>query len=131
LRPPEPPASLAELQAIVAETEARAALCHRAVAAALERRGEAMAARFLEIARDEEACAGDAGGSPLATPPDVAGIGLADGLRIVEEAFERYIGIAGAARDEAIQAAAQRLAARVVRRLAALGRAHATARLSN
>jgi rubrerythrin len=120
-RPPEPPASLAELRAIIAETEAKAAVCHRAVAAALEGRGDVLAERFRDIAQDEEECANRAGRAP-GSAPHVGGAGIPDGLRAVEEAFERYIGIAGTARDEAILAEAQRLAARAVHRLATLGR---------
>ena len=79
------------------------------------------AARFLEIARDEEDCAREAGAAP-ASPADHPSSGVGDGLRLVEEAFERYADIAASAQNEAILSEAQRLAARAVRRLAALGR---------
>jgi rubrerythrin len=124
LRPPEPPATIAELRAVAGDVEWRAAACHRALADILARQDDALAALFAELAGDEERAARESG-QPRPEGRTAAAVGIADGLRVLEEAFERYAEVAGQARDEAILAEAQRLSAGIVERLAAIGRATA------
>ena len=121
-RAPEPPATIAELRAVAGDAEWRAAACHRALADILVRQGDPLAPLFAELAGDEERAARECG-QRRPEGQSAAVVGIADGLRVLEEAFERYAEVAGQARDEAILAEAQRRAAGVVDRLAAIGRA--------
>jgi rubrerythrin len=114
------PASLAELQITIAETEWRAAQYHRRVAEALQRQDPEAAALFAEAAKDEEACARGAMGPPGGSSPSLAADippTAAGGLRLFEEAFERYMDIAARSRDEAIMRQAQLQAEQAVRHL--------------
>jgi rubrerythrin len=114
------PGTLAELQVTIAETEWRAAQYHRRIAEALQRRDAEAAALFAEAAIDEEACAcAAAAPSGYALLPLVVDVpATADGgLRLIEEAFERYMDIVERTRDEAVMRQAQLLAERTVKRL--------------
>jgi|SRR5215469_3272673 len=113
------PGSVEELWHLGAECEWRAARYHRALVQSLYSQGEDPKA-FVDAADDEENCARQlAAGSghklseeALDVPPTVDG-----GLRLLEEAFDRYADIAERSPDERIMHEAQLLAARAVRRL--------------
>jgi rubrerythrin len=113
------PASPAELRIVIADTEWRAAQYHRRLADALKREDPKAAARFAEAAADEEACARGAMASGGISPPPLADIPLTatGGLRLIEEAFERYMDIAARTHDETIMRQAQRQAEQAVGRL--------------
>lgn len=123
-RPETSPAAVAEtlsdLWIVTAEAEARAARYHRALADDLMSRDAQTSALFAAAAADEEACAREAEGhvdhaSPVAaqlSPPTTEG-----GLRLLEEAFDRYADIAERSHDEAVLHQAQILTERAVRRL--------------
>lgn len=118
------PKSVDELRRLCAETEWRAAGYHRALAEALPMRGE-NATAFVEAASDEEACAREAAvraGAQLDRDAVDSFPTVGGGLRLLEEAFDRYADIAERSRDEAVMHEAQALAARAVRRLGAVQR---------
>lgn len=113
------PASLPDLRVVIAETEWRAAHYHRRLADALKGKDPKTAARFAEAAADEEACARGAEASGGISPPRPADVPLTatGGLRLIEDAFERYMDIAARTHDETIMRQAQRQAEQAVGRL--------------
>jgi rubrerythrin len=115
LWPPEPmPGNLAELRAFAGRQAAIAAAVHHALAAMLAERGQTAAAEaFLAVAADEEL---EADALP-SVPPGIP-VTVTTGLRLLEEAFDRYNAIVEHAADEAVLGEAQRLAERALRRLA-------------
>lgn len=123
------PRTLAELRALAAREARAAATLHRGLAESLAAEGrKGVAEAFLAVAREEER---QAWKGPLPTgrpeppegPPTVTA-----GLRVLEAAFERYSEVAEHADDEALLAEAQRLAERVLRRLASARAAIAAAK---
>lgn len=109
-----------ELWKMTAEAERRAADYHHALAAALRAKDARLATVFAKAAEEEETCAREAASRAGIVQPDrqeIAAPGVADGLRLIEEAFERYADIAERAKDETVLREAQSLAARAVKRL--------------
>jgi len=114
------PQTLRELWTLTAEDESRAACYHHALAASLRTKDPQAAALFTRAAEDEDLCAREAedrGGLARSVAPQVAEPTLEDGLRLLEEGFERYSDIAERAKDEAVMLAAQSLAERAVKRI--------------
>ncbi len=117
------PESVDELLALAIPMERAAAAAHRALALRLATRQEPEVAALFDHAADEE---GDLSGalavrlpSVNASPPQSMRAGsVRDGLRILEDAFERYTDIAEKAIDEATLLEAQALAQHALRRLA-------------
>lgn len=114
------PETLGELWTMSAEAESRAADYHYALAGALSAEEPRLATLFARAAHDEGSCAREAASRAGAMPPPQRRIeapSVEDGLRLLEESFERYSDIAGRTKDESIMREAQSLAARAVRRL--------------
>ena len=114
------PETLHELWAETAVAESRAADYHQALAAALAAQDGRLAALFECAARDEAHCAREAASRAGTIPPVQRRIDAPtaeDGLRLLEESFERYSDITERAKDESVMREAQDLAARAVRRL--------------
>jgi rubrerythrin len=114
------PETVAELRALASRHALSDARLHRALAARLALEGQQVAAEaFSAAAGDEDAEAGAAFGvetsqeGAAGVPPTVTG-----GLRVLEEAFERYTAIVERASDEAVLGEAQHLSERALRRLA-------------
>ncbi len=115
--PVELPGSADALRATARDLDARASAAHAALASILDETGDSEdAGRFRRLA-DQEAEAAK-GTAAFAVP---ALRGAADGLRLVEAAFDRYALIAERAKDELVVAEAQRLAGEIVVRLALFG----------
>lgn len=113
----EIPSSREALLAVARRWDDEAATAHAALADALEKTGEgADAAIFRELAADERKAAGDASGAAASRLRNAV-----DGLRLLEERFDRYALIAERSRDERVVAEAQRLAGEAVGRLALAG----------
>jgi len=119
-----PPLSLPHLLNEAAGLEQSTAVALRALSERLRRNGEhAAAALFEQAAQDnQKSCDELIGRMPSQTPPGPgrqqdAG-SVRGGLRILENALERYSEIADRASDEAILREAQLLAQRALRRLA-------------
>jgi rubrerythrin len=114
LWPPEPmPENVAALRAFAGRQAAVAAALHHALAALLAERGQTVAAdAFAAVAADEEIEAD--GVSPV--PPGIP-VTVTTGLRLLEEAFDRYNAIVEHAASEAVLGEAQRLSERALRRL--------------
>jgi len=94
-----------------------AAAAHKALAASLRARGETDdASRFERLADEEARCAGEAAAD--AVPPLR---NAADGLRLLEQSFDHFALIAERSGDETIVAEAQRLASKMIARLASTG----------
>jgi rubrerythrin len=113
------PTSLDQLLALCSEIEQRAAQYHRELAAGLPAE-QASHEAFAEVAADEARAARDAAmrvGRTMADAPSVASPTLFGGLRLIEEAFDRYADIADRAKDETVMREAQLMAERTVRRL--------------
>lgn len=112
------PEEIGEFWSAIAPAEEHAARYHRSLAAALEGAGQRAAGLFALAAADEEACAraalGETGAAPAALPDEPT---MEGGLRLLEEAFERYADIAERTRSEAVMRQAQTLAERTVRHL--------------
>ena len=113
------PANAEELYALGAETEWQAAAYHRALDESLVIRDKEPST-FGVAASDEASCARDLAsriGLQLedSRPPENAEI--EQGLRLLEEVFERYADIAERSKDEKVVQEAQILAERAVRRL--------------
>ena len=113
------PASAEELYALGAETEWQAAAYHRALDEILSIQDKEPST-FGVVASDEASCARDLAsriGLQLedSRPPDEAEI--EQGMRLLEEVFDRYVDIAERSKDEKVVQAAQMLAERAVRRL--------------
>ena len=113
----ETPADVETLLAAAQRWDDEAATTHATLAEALDAAGDAEdAAIFRRLAADERRTAGGAVGVTAATLR-----GAADGLRLLEERFDRFALIAERSRDERVVAVAQRLASETVARLAAAG----------
>jgi len=113
------PANAEELYALGAETEWQAAAYHQALDEILSIR-DAEPSNFGVVASDEASCARDLAsriGLQLkeSSPPDDAEV--EQGMRLLEEVFDRYADIAERSKDERVVQAAQMLAERAVRRL--------------
>jgi len=117
--------SVVELLARAATIERAAAAEHRALAASLAARGDQALARLFEAAAADEQSVGDDAAARLAHAPDRAdaphpagpATTVRDGLRILEDAFERYAQVSGHSTDDALLIEAQKLAERALRRL--------------
>jgi rubrerythrin len=112
-RPETPvlPESEAELQAVAAELDGQAARLHDLLADRLAEEGKAQAAElFRRLADEGRQAAGMAGAEP-------GPVTVAEGIRLLEHAFERYADIAERARQEEVVREAQRLAERSLQRL--------------
>jgi rubrerythrin len=120
---PALPDSLRELNLLAAETDWHAAHYHRALAGLLEG-SDRLKTVFALVAEDEATTAREAAGRVGLTLPDQepeAAPSIAGGLRLLEEAFERYSDIADHSKQEDVLQESQRLAALAVRRLAYAG----------
>ena len=110
------PETVAALRAMARRWDAEAAAAHTALASILDDTGEVEdAVIFRRLAAQEAAAAN----STTAAPPALRG--AADGLRLVEAAFDRYALIGERAKDELVVVEAQRLAGEIVVRLALTG----------
>ncbi|MGO9755753.1 MAG: ferritin-like domain-containing protein [Roseiarcus sp.] len=121
----EMPENVDALRALARRWDAEAAAAHLALADELRSKGEsADAAIFQGLAEDEARGADNisAGSMPKLRS-------AADGLRIVEESFDRYASIAERAGDEAVIEEAQNLSAKIVARLATFGGARSNSLL--
>ncbi|MGA2794150.1 MAG: ferritin family protein [Roseiarcus sp.] len=113
----EIPPSVDALRAMARRWDAEAAAAHAALATTLDEAGEtADAAIFRRLATQE---AGAAAGAAAPAVPKLRS--AADGLRLLEEGFDRYALIGDRAGDERVVAEAQRLAGETVARLALAG----------
>jgi len=118
-------ASVAELLVRAATLECAAAAEHRALALTLAAKGDHVAARLFEQAAADERSAADEAAArvgPAAVffdAPHPAGPAhtIRDGLRILEDTFERYAHIAEQSTDEGLLTEAQKLSERALRRL--------------
>jgi rubrerythrin len=125
--PTERPANVKALQTLARLWDAEAAAAHGALAKALEEAGEHDdAGIFRHLAERETDAAGDATG--VTNGPILRG--AADGLRILEEGFDRYALIGERADDEHVVAEAQRLAGEMVARLSLAGGARSNTLLN-
>lgn len=121
----EIPATLEALRAAARRWDSEAAAAHAALADGLEQAGEADdAAIFRRLAADEEQTAAGAAGALV--PRLLSG---ADGLRLLEQGFDRFALIAERSHDEGVVAEAQRLAGEMIARLARAGGARNNALL--
>jgi rubrerythrin len=117
------PETIEDFFGLAAETEWHAARYHHSLAGILQE-SDRLKAAFDRVADDEAGSAQESAQridltlSELGTDsaPTVAG-----GMRLLEEAFERYSDIADRSKLEDVMQAAQRLAARAVQRLAYVG----------
>jgi rubrerythrin len=115
----EIPASVERLRVLVQQWEERAAAAHAALAVRLESWGQRDEANvFRRLATEEEAASA---GAPMAEARPLSS--PAEGLRLIEEHFDRLALIGERAKDELVVAEAQRLAERMVARLALAGEA--------
>jgi rubrerythrin len=122
----ETPMDVDELKALARRWDAEAAVAHAGLADALRANAEdADAAIFQRLADDERRCA-------AGVHADSASVlrSAADGLRILEECFDRYASIAERSDDETLVAEAQNLASIVVARLAIAGGARSNSLLN-
>ena len=110
----EIPQSVEDLRAAAQGWDGEAAAAHAALANALDDAGETKdAAIFRRLAAQEEKAAAGATGAAI---PKLRS--AADGLRLLEEAFDRFALISERSNDEDVVAEAQRLAGETVARLA-------------
>jgi len=113
----ETPTNVDELRALARRWDAEAAAAHAGLADALRANGEdADAAIFQRLVDDEMRCAAGVQAAPAQGLRSAA-----DGLRILEECFDRYATIAERSDDETLVAEAQNLASNIVVRLAIAG----------
>ncbi len=113
----EMPENVDDLRVLARRWDAEAAAAHAALAAELHFRGENVdAAIFQRLAEEEARCADTI---PAGSVPKLRS--AADGLRIIEESFDRYASIAERARDEALMEEAQHFSGKMVARLATFG----------
>jgi rubrerythrin len=115
----EIPTSVERLRALARQWEKAATAAHAGLADRLERAGRREEADiFRRLATEEEAAAGDtpAAQAHLLSSAD-------DGLRVIEETFDRLTLIGERAKDEQVVAEAQRLAEGMISRLALVGQA--------
>jgi rubrerythrin len=112
----EIPQSVEDLRAAAQGWDSQAAAAHAELAQALDEAGEtADAAIFRRLAAEEgESAAGAAAAIPKLRS-------AADGLRLLEEAFDRFALIGERSNNEDVVAEAQRLASETVARLALAG----------
>ncbi len=121
----EIPSTVEELRATARGWDSQAAAAHAALAQALDVAGEAEdAAIFRRLAAQEEKSAAGATGAAV---PGLRS--AADGLRLLEEAFDRLALIGERSNNEDVVAEAQRLAGETVARLALAGGARGNALL--
>jgi len=113
----ETPQNVDDLRALARRWEAEAAAAHAALADALAARGELSDAGIFRRLAEEERQSAE--GAAAAATFEMRG--ATDGLRALEECFDRYALIAERAQDEEVVAVAQRLAGRIVARLALAG----------
>ena len=110
----EIPRSVEALRALERRWDAEAAAAHMALAEALDQAGDTEdASVFRRLAAQEETTAS---GVIASITPRLRS--AADGLRLLEEAFDRYAQIGGRSDDERVVAEAQRLAGEMIPRLA-------------
>jgi rubrerythrin len=109
------PETLEDLRALAQRWDAEAAAAHAKLAETLHAGGNHSDAAIFQRLADEEAVGGGEGVTARTLR------GVADGLRIVEEGFDRFASIAERADDEALVAEAQGLASRMIARLALAG----------
>jgi len=113
----EIPASVDVLRAWAQRWDGEAAAAHAALAKALDERGETEDAMiFQRLAAQEEKAADGAIGTTI---PRLRG--AADGLRLLEEGFDRFALIGERSDNERVVAEAQRLAGEMIGRLALAG----------
>ncbi|MGO9360196.1 MAG: ferritin family protein [Xanthobacteraceae bacterium] len=113
----EIPHSVDDLRAWAQRWYGEAAAAHAALAKALEEGGEAEdAAIFRRLAEDENKAADGAVGAAI---PKLRS--AADGLRLLEEGFDRFALIGDRSDNERVVAEAQRLAGEMIARLALAG----------
>jgi rubrerythrin len=111
------PPSVDALRSAARGWDGEAAAAHAALAKALDDAGEAEdAAIFLRLSAHEEKAAAGATGAAIPALRSAA-----DGLRLLEEAFDRFALIGERSNDEQVVAEAQRLAGETVARLALAG----------
>jgi rubrerythrin len=123
----EIPPSVDILRAWAREWDAAAAVAHAALAKDLEDAGQkADAAIFRRLAAEEEAAA-----SGAVRRVEVNLRNAADGLRLLEERFDRFAFIGERSADENVVAEAQRLAGEIVGRLALAGGARGNSLLKD
>lgn len=109
---PPLPDTAAALHAALPIERAAAAGLHAALATRLEAEGDAvLAAAFRQVAQEED---------PTSSPGDTAAT-VRDGLRVLEESFERLSEITARTTDPEVMAAAQQEAERTIRWLALAG----------
>jgi hypothetical protein len=115
--PVDIPATVEDLRAMSRRWDAEAAAAHTALAATLDKAGELEDAAIFHrlAAREADAANGEAANAIPALST------AADGLRLIETAFDRYALIGERASDESVLIEAQRLAAEIVTRLALTG----------
>jgi rubrerythrin len=113
----EIPQSVDVLRASAQRWDCEAAAAHAALAKALDDVGETEdAAIFRRLAAEEEKTAASAVGGAIPRLRSAA-----DGLRLLEEAFDRFALIGEKSNDEQVVAEAQRLAGETIARLALAG----------
>ena len=112
------PQSVDALRAAAQRWDREAAIAHAALANALNEAGETEDAAIFRrlVAQEEKAAAGAAAGADI---PKLRS--AADGLRLLEDGFDRYALIGERSNDEQVVAEAQRLAGEMVARLAMAG----------
>jgi rubrerythrin len=116
-RPVEVPQSVDVLRASARRWDGQAAAAHTALAKALDESGDTEDALiFRRLAAQEQKAADGAVGAAI---PKLRS--AADGLRLLEEGFDRFALIAERSDDERVVAEAQRLAGEMVSRLALAG----------
>jgi rubrerythrin len=111
------PETVDALRAMARRWDAEAAAAHAALAAVLDQAGEAEDAAIFRRLAEREADAAD--GTTAAAISHLRG--AADGLQLVEAAFDRYALIGERANDELVVVEAQRLAGEIIVRLAMTG----------
>jgi rubrerythrin len=115
--PMEIPGNVDLLRASARQWNGAASAAHVALAKALDEAGQTEDAMvFRRLAAEEETAAAGATGAALPKLRNAA-----DGLRILEDAFDRFALIVERSKDEKVVAEAQRLSADVVARLALAG----------
>lgn len=117
------PETLEEFLGVAAKTDWHAAQYHHALADSLQAL-DRLKGIFAQVAADEADCARECaqrGGLTLDPPGPEKAPTISGGMRLLEEAFERYSDIAERSKREDVLEAAQHLAARAVRRLAYVG----------
>lgn len=118
-------ASVAELLMRAAAIERAAAAQHRVLAATLAAKGDHVLAGLFEQAAADEQATADEAAARLGSAADAVGASgpaepartIRDGLRLLEDTFERYAHVSEASGDEALMIEAQTLAQRALRRL--------------